>query len=125
MIERRLIFPVIMFTMAGMSFTFGIWQYFYAQRVQASSAQRMAFMVKTIQQSAIASSQKQSMYATIFQKLPPAPALFRLDLSGSFASQGVDDQCPTDGQRAVCRALIASDTNQSILSAVCGLCNPR
>lgn len=125
MIERRLIFPVVMFAMAGVSFTFGIWQYVYAQRVQTSSAQRTAFMVTTIQESSIASSQKQDMYATIFRELPPAPSLFSLDFSGSFASQSVDDQCLTDGQRAVCRALIKEHTDRATMSAICGVCDPK
>ena len=68
--ERRLIFPTIMFVLAGTSFAFGIWQYVYASRVQASSAQRMAFIMETIQSNDnIAQANKKSLYASIFQRL--------------------------------------------------------
>lgn len=123
--ERRLIFPTLMFVLAGASFAFGIWQYIYASRVQASSAQRMAFIVKTIQSSNIAQANKKSLYASIFEGLPSAPSLFGIDFSGSFASQNVSDSCLNDGQRAICRALVKDDTDARTMTAVCGNCQPQ
>jgi len=123
--ERRLIFPVIMFSMAGVSFAFGVWQYVYAQRVASNSAQRTAFIVQTIERSGVSANKKQEMYASIFRGLPKAPTLLGIDVSGSFASQGDQDQCDNEGQRSVCRALIEAGTTAAALTAICGQCNPK
>lgn len=122
--DRRIIFPTVMFLTAGLSFAFGIWQYSFAKQVQASASQRLAFVVQTIEQSDAAMYQKQAMYAAIFNGLPAVPSMFGVDLSGSFASPAGGDNCSGDGQRTVCRALIADGTGTATLSAVCGACNP-
>lgn len=124
MINRRLIFPLIMFALAGLSFVYGTVQYAYARRVQVAADARMASMVSTIEGSGIARSQKQSLYAAIFRSLPAAPTFFSIDFSGSFASQDMDDQCINDGQRAICRAL-ATNAEAGVRTAVCGRCNPK
>lgn len=125
MMDRRLIFPVLMFTLAGLSFVYGTWQYFAARQVAAVSDARTATMIQAIEQSGVARAQKQSLYATIFRDLPPAPALFGIEFSGSFASQDTGDQCTSEGQRVVCRALQDNGADASVLNAVCGLCNPK
>lgn len=122
--ERRLIFPTIMFILASASFAFGIWQYVYASRVQVNSAKRMAFIVKTIQDSGITQANKRSIYASIFQQLPPAPSLFGIDFSDSFASQDISDGCTSDGQRAICQALVQDDADERAMTAICGFCRP-
>lgn len=123
MVEKRLIFPVLMFTMAGVSFAFGIWQYVAAQGERVASATRTAYIMQSIQHSAIATTQKQQLYARIFSGLPKATFL-GIDLSGSFASQG-DDQCTSDGQRTICQALIQAQTDQATMTAICGVCAPK
>jgi hypothetical protein len=123
--EKRVIFPVAMFVLAGLSFTYGTWQFFYAQRVQASADARLAHVVTTIEGSNVSRQQKQQMYATIAAGLPSAPGLFGFDFSGSFASQQPDDHCANDGQRAVCRALKGQGTDAITYQAVCSTCNPQ
>lgn len=125
MVEKRAIFPVVMFLLAGASFLFGGWQYLQSRSVQAASQSRMAFIVTTIEKSDVSRVKKQELYASIMQGLPPAPGVFGLDFSGSFASVGMGDSCSNDGQRAVCRALKAENTDTAIYSAVCGACNPN
>ena len=122
--DRRIIFPTVMFVTAGISFVFGIWQYAFARQVQAAASQRLAFVVQTIEQSGAPAGQKQAMYAEIFSGLPAAPSMFGIDWSGSFASQNTSDQCSGDGQRAVCRALIVEQTDLATILAVCGVCHP-
>jgi hypothetical protein len=124
MMERRLIFPTMMFVISGASFAFGIWQYIYARQVQISSANRMASIISTIQDSSVATAKKQEIYARVFQRLPPAPSGFGLDFSGSFASQQVSDSCVNEGQRSVCSALTSSNTDVATVKAVCGDCKP-
>lgn len=121
----RSIFPGIMFVLAAMSFAFGIWQYVYAIAVQATAGARMAYIMTTIDHSSVASSKKQELYASIMDGLPKAPSKFGIDVSGSFASQGPVDACVSDGQRAVCRALISEKTNATTVSNICGVCNPK
>lgn len=124
MIEKRLIFPVLMFALAGASFAYGTWQYIYAHQVQTASAQRMAHMMTTIEKSNVSRAQKQSLYASIMNGLPAGPTFLGLDLSGSFASQEPTDSCTSDGQRAICQALKDVDTDSNTFSAICGTCNP-
>ncbi len=120
----RAIFPIIMFTFAGISFAFGGWQYLQARAVQSAAQERMAYMITTIEKSTIARTAKQSLYASIMSNLPPAPSVFGLDLSGSFASQG-DDACTNNGQRSVCSALKSSSADAATLRNVCGSCDPK
>lgn len=124
--EKRIIFPAIMFVTAGASFAFGTWQYLYAQRVQTASAARTAYIIRTIDRSDLATAKKkQDLYVSIFRGLPPSATLFGIDVSGSFASQGTGDNCTSDGQRAVCRALKADAADGVTTANVCGACNPK
>jgi hypothetical protein len=123
--EKRAIFPAIMFTFAAASFLFGGWQYMQARSVAAAAQKRMAFIVTTIEQSPVSRVQKKELYASIMGGLPAAPGIFSLDVSGSFASPAGGDSCSGEGQRAVCRALKAEQSDAAIYSAVCGACNPQ
>lgn len=123
--EKRAIFPVLMFVLAGLSFAYGTWQFLHAQAVQASADARLAHVMTSIEESGATRSQKQQMYASIMGDLPSAPGIFGFDFSGSFASQQPDDQCTSDGQRAVCRALEGQGTDQETAGAICGVCNPH
>lgn len=123
--ERRAIFPIIMFTLSAASFLFGGWQYLQARSVAAAAQKRMAFMMTTIEQSPVNRNQKQELYASIMNGLPAAPGIFSLDVSGSFASPVGGDACTSDGQRSVCRALIAEHASTAVSTAVCGACHPQ
>lgn len=123
--EKRAIFPLIMFLLAGASFAFGGWQYFYSRTVQSAAQKRMAFIVTTIEKSGESRVMKQELYASIMQGLPPVPAVLGLDFSGSFASVDTGDACTSDGQRAVCLALKEEKTESAVFTAVCGACNPK
>jgi hypothetical protein len=123
--EKRALFPLTMFLLAGASFAYGTWQYLHAQAVQASADSRMAYIMTTIESSGVSRQQKLQMYASIMGGLPSAPGVFGFDFSGSFASQQPDDQCTGDGQRAVCRALKAQGTDAKTMEAICGVCNPK
>lgn len=125
MVEKRAIFPAVMFFLAGASFLFGGWQYLQSRSVQVTSQKRIAFMITTIEKSDVPRTKKQELYATIMRGLPPAPGVFGLDFSGSFASIDAGDSCTGDGQRTVCRALKAENTDTATYSAVCGACNPN
>jgi hypothetical protein len=85
----------------------------------------MAFILTSIEQSSVPRAKKQELYATIAKDLPPAPGLFGIDFSGSFASQNGQDSCTNDGQRAICRALQYADADVATMTAICGRCNPR
>ena len=122
--EKRAIFPFIMFVLAGVSFAFGGWQYLQARAVEAATQQQTAFMITTIQRSSLAQTKKKELVATIMQGLPPPANVFRLDFSGSFASQGLDT-CTSEGQRTICRALKSVNTDAATMTMVCGSCNPR
>jgi hypothetical protein len=123
--EKRAIFPAVMFLLSGASFLFGGWQYVQSRSVQAASQKRMAFIVTTIEKSDVTRAKKQELYASIMQGLPPAPGVFSLDFSGSFASVNTGDSCTSEGQRSVCRALKDENTDASTMTAVCGACNPK
>lgn len=123
--EKRLLFPVVMFLFAGASFAFGGWQYLQARATRQASQQRMAFMLTAIENSAVGRMQKQQLYASIMAGLPAAPSVLGIDFSGSFASPTGGDTCINDGQRAVCRALRAEHAGADVLDAVCGSCDPR
>lgn len=122
--ERRIIFPTLMFILAGLSFVYGTWQYLYARRVQASSDARLVHTITAIEDSNILLKQKERIYADIFLNLPPAPTFFGIEFSGSLAGQHQDDQCVNDGQRAVCRALRTQGAQPTVYTEVCGLCAP-
>jgi hypothetical protein len=123
--EKRLLFPILMFTLAGLSFAFGGWQYMQSRSAQIASQRRMAFMVSSIEKSDISRASKRELYATITQGLPPAPAVFSFDFSGSFASVGVADACENEGQRTICRALMSESADVAIMNSVCGECKPQ
>ena len=123
-IQRRAIFPTLMFGIALVSFAYGTWQYFYARAVQASAEQRLAFVVTSIEQSGVAAYQKQQLYVSIMNGLPASPRVLGIDFSGSFASQNSTDSCTSEGQRSVCRALGAQSTDPATYSAICGMCKP-
>ncbi len=121
----RLIFPTLMFVLAGASFAFGGWQYFQARAVAAAAQQRMAFIATTIQRSGLAATAKKELFASIMNGLPAAPGVFSLDFSGSFASQQSGDSCTSVGQRAICQALKSAATDPATMTAICGTCNPQ
>ena len=123
--ERRAIFPVIMFALAGASFLLAGWQYLQARAIQASAQERMAYIITTIEESSVGYAQKQGLYASIMGGLPPAPGLFGLDVSGSFASPAGGDLCTGEGQRSVCLALKREAVSAAVRSSVCGQCNPQ
>lgn len=122
--DKRLIFPLTMFVLAGFSFGYGTWQYFYAQRVQAAADARVASIIEHVDALALSPRVKQDLYASIFRSYPSAPTLLGIDVSGSFASQQVDDHCGSAGQRAVCSALGRSGTSLEVILSVCGTCRP-
>lgn len=123
--EKRAIFPILMFSLAAASFVFGGWQYISARALQASAQKRMAYIITTIEQSPVSRNQKQELYASIMNGLPAAPGVFSLDVSGSFASPAGGDSCESEGQRSVCRALKAESSPASVFASVCGVCNPQ
>lgn len=123
--EKRAIFPAIMFTLSAASFLFGGWQYVQSRSIAAAAQKRMAYIISTIEQSPVNRNQKQELYASIMNGLPAAPGIFSLDVSGSFASPVGGDACTNDGQRAVCRALTEERVASAIYTSVCGTCNPQ
>jgi|GEM_PF-5199770 len=123
--DKRQIFPTVMFALAGASFLFGTLQYFQASAILVASQKRMAFIMTTIEKSSVARADKKELYANIADSLPVSPGLFSIDFSGSFASPAGEDSCRNDGQRTICRALIEQYSDASVQSAVCGLCSPR
>jgi hypothetical protein len=123
--EKRLIFPTVMFVLAGASFLFGGWQYLQAQSAQAASQKRMAFIVTSIEKSSLATARKQELYAVIMKGLPAAPGVLGLDFSGSFASNSAGDSCTSDGQRTICSALMSEHADAAVIINVCGTCHPN
>jgi hypothetical protein len=123
--DKREIFPTIMFVLAGAAFLFGGLQYFQASALQSAAQKRMAFIMTSIEKSPIGVSQKKQLYASIAEGLPSSPGLFSIDFSGSFASPVGEDACVNEGQRAICRALILEQSDASVITAVCGACSPR
>ncbi len=123
--DRRLIFPVAMFVLAGASFAYGFWQQLAAQRTAAAADARMAFIMTTIDDSRFSRQEKQDLYAAVFNGLPAGPNLLGIDLSGSFAAPAGGDHCSNDGQRTICRALKAQSAPASTYASVCGLWSPQ
>lgn len=121
----RIAFPVTMFILAAVSFGYGTWQYFALQSARATDASRLAFILETIESSELARARKQQLYASIAADLPKAFPVLGIDVSGSYASEGVDDGCSSDGQRTLCRALEGEEASQATLQAVCGSCHPE
>ena len=121
--QVRAVFPVVMFVLAIVSFAYGAWQQLTVRALRASADERVAVLVETIEQSVLARSQKQALYASIFAAMPEAPAVLGIDVSGSFASNGTDG-CTQEGQRSVCASLLRSGTVQAMVRAVCGECAP-
>lgn len=124
-VNFRVIFPTTMFILAGLSFGYGTWQHFSARSVRAVDAQRLAFILETIEEANVSDARKQDLYVSIAAGLPSAPLVLGIDVSGSFASQDTSDQCVNDGQRVLCRALIGQQADPAVISAVCGQCNPQ
>ncbi|MCC6405418.1 MAG: hypothetical protein IT405_03465 [Candidatus Yanofskybacteria bacterium] len=122
--EKRILFPAVMFLFAGASFAFGGWQYLQARAARQASQQRTAFMMTTIEESGVSRTQKQQLYASIMSGFPAAPSVLGVDFSGSFASPIGGDACTTEGQRTICRALIAQGASSDVQAAVCGVCRP-
>ncbi|MBP6885858.1 MAG: hypothetical protein KBC02_01275 [Candidatus Pacebacteria bacterium] len=124
-IDRRQLFPTVMFVLAGISFVVAGLEYMQASALQSASQKRMAFILSTIERSTIARPDKISLYATIADGLPAAPGLFRIDVSGSFASTAVSDHCSNEGQRTMCAALISERVSTQVREGICGVCNPK
>lgn len=122
--EKRAIAPVLLFIVAGASFTYGIWQYLATQRLQAAADQRVAHIVNAVESSGISRGQKDVVYRSVFQNWPAMPNGFGIEVSGLFASQQTDDACTSEGQRSVCRALINGGTSAAVKASVCGACDP-
>jgi len=123
--DRRYVFPVVMFVLAGVSFTYGIYEHFAATGAQTSADARMAFILSSIENSRSSRQEKQDLYTTIFKGLPAAPSILGVGLSGSSAAPVGGDQCVNDGQRAVCGALKRSNTDAATTMRICGLCSPK
>ena len=113
-----------MFVLAGLSFAYGTWQWISARAIQASADARVAYVLESVQgNGSWTDRQKQAFYIALFKDYPAGPTILGIDLSGSFAAEP-EDQCVNNGQRMVCRSLVASATNEETLMAVCGSCNP-
>lgn len=124
-INLRFAFPLTMFILAGVSFSYGAYQHFSARSARAVDEQRLAFIMETIEQSNFSDARKQELYSSITVGLPAASPVLGLDFSGSFAAPTTGDQCINDGQRTLCRALRNQSASPGTLSAVCGLCDPQ
>ena len=123
-IQRRLIFPLAMFILAGASFAYGTWQWMTARAVQASADQRIAHVLDSVEgNTSWSDRQKQAFYIALFKDYPAGPTIFGIDLSGSFAAEPAD-QCVNDGQRTVSRSLYEAGADSKTLMSVCGACNP-
>lgn len=122
--EKRAIFPSVMFMLAAVSFLFGGWQYLQTRSVQAASQKRTAFIIMSIEKSNLSTARKQELYATIMSGLPAAPAVFGIDVAGSFAGVSTGDSCTSVGQRTICGALKAEGADGVTMKAVCGACDP-
>ena len=122
--QKRLIFPLTMFVLAGLSFAYGTWQWLSARAVQASADARVAYIMGTVQTHPWSEYQKQAFYVALFQDYPGSPKVLGIDVSGSFASERANDRCVNAGQRAVCRSLRTASASAETIAAVCGACNP-
>jgi hypothetical protein len=123
--QARLIFPLLMFALAGVSFAYGTWQFLTARAVQASANERIAHVLQTVQdQTTLSERQKQTIYVSLFEDYPPGPTFLGIDVSGIFAAEDPEDQCSNNGQRAVCRTLYAANADVRTIQAVCGACSP-
>ena len=125
MVNIRFAFPVTMFVLAGLSFSYGAYQHVSARTARATDSERLAYILETIEESNTPTSQKQQLYVSIATDLPVSVPVFGLDFSGSFAAPDTADQCSNDGQRTLCRALDEQGASASTISAVCGACNPK
>ncbi|HXV27244.1 MAG TPA: hypothetical protein VD862_04460 [Candidatus Paceibacterota bacterium] len=121
----RLAFPVTMFVLAGVSFGYGAWQHLAARSARAADASRLAYILQTIEHSDLSRAGKQDLYVSIASGLPSAPPVLGIDFSGSFAALPGGDSCVSDGQRALCRALITTGADDATRGAVCGGCSPE
>src|SRR4030042_1527112 len=123
-IQRRLIFPLAMFILAGASFAYGTWQWMTARAVQASADQRIAHVLDSVEgNTSWSDRQKQAFYIALFKDYPAGPPLFGMDLSGSFAAEPAD-QCVKDGQRTGWRSVAEAGAGSKPLMSVGGAGNP-
>lgn len=120
----RIAFPVTMFVLAGISFSYGAYQHFSARSVRDVDEQRLAFILETIEQSNFSDVRKQELYVSIAAELPTSVPVLGIDFSGSFAAPTGGDSCENDGQRTLCRALRTQRSDPATISAVCGACDP-
>jgi hypothetical protein len=125
MVNIRFAFPVTMFILAAVSFSYGAYQHFSARAFRATDSERLAFILETIEASNVSVPQKQQLYSAIATDLPAARPVLGLDFSGSFAAPDTTDQCSSDGQRTLCRALYDQNADVNTMQAVCGACNPK
>jgi hypothetical protein len=121
----RIVFPVTMFTLAAVSFSYGIWQHLAARSAQAAADRRVAHIIEQVDGLAVSTSVKQNLYAAMFSDYPSAPTYFGIDFSGSFASPAAGDGCTNDGQRSVCAALRSGGADAATIRSVCGTCTPH
>ena len=123
--KLRIAFPMLMFVLAGVSFSYGAYQHVSARTARTVDDQRLAFILETIEESNFSSIRKQELYASIAADLPESAPVLGIDFSGSFAAPTGGDQCSNDGQRTLCRALTSQGADPSTISAVCGDCEPE
>lgn len=121
----RIAFPVTMFVLAAVSFVYGTWQYFALQSARATDASRLAYILETIEDSELTRARKQELYVSIAAELPSAVPVLGIDVSGSYASEGIGDGCDSEGQRTLCQALASEGASEATTQAVCGACQPE
>jgi hypothetical protein len=121
----RVIFPVTMFTLAAVSFSYGIWQHLSARSMREAADRRIAHILEQVDSLAIPATTKRNLYASMFNNYPAAPAVLGIDFSGSFAAPTDGDGCTNDGQRAVCAALQSGGADELTLLSVCSACSPK
>lgn len=114
-----------MFLLAAVSFSYGAYQHFSARAARATGSERLAFILETIEESNASTTQKQQLYTSIAGELPMAVPVLGIDLSGSFAAPATGDQCASEGQRTLCRALKDEGAQAGTITSVCGVCNPK
>jgi len=118
----RIVFPVMMFVLAAISFSYGIWQHLSASSIRTASDQRVAHILEQVDGLAVPAKAKQDLYAAIFRNYPQAPGFLGIDFSGSFAAPTGGDGCVNDGQRMVCTAMRSGGADERTVLSVCGTC---
>ena len=123
--NKRLIFPLLMFTLAACSFAWGGYQYWYAGQVQAASDARVAHIMDAVADTPMTLRTQENLYASIYEDYPAGPAGIGVDVSGSLAGQKIPDGCASDGQRSVCRSMRDGGSSFESYRAACGVCLPQ